>query len=99
MAGVTDIAGKAGKAAGIEAPEEVVDTVTTVAATVSEAPVSKLSFMDSFFGYTLVDAKKATPNQTAYRSELHTISIVEFSLLAIVGIYYGLDKTILKNQL
>jgi hypothetical protein len=55
--------------------------------------------MDSFFGYTLVDAKKATANQTAYRSELHTISIVEFSLLAIVGIYYGLDKTILKNQL
>jgi len=99
MTGVADMTDMAGKAAGIEAPEEVVDTVTTVATTVSEAPVSKLSLMDSFFGYTLVDAKKATPNQTAYRSELHTISIVEFSMLAIVAIYYGLDKTLLKNQL
>jgi hypothetical protein len=99
--GMTDMAGMAGKAAGIEEPEveEVVDTVTTLAATVSQAPVSKLSLMDSFFGYTLVDSKKPTPNQTAYKSELHTISIVEFSLLAIVALYYGLDKTLLKNQL
>jgi len=101
---IAGITGKAiGTAAGTAEPdpevEEVVDTVATAVATVTEAPVSKLSLMDSFFGYTLVDAKKPTPNQTAYRSELHTISIVEFSLLAIVALYYGLDKTLLKNQL
>jgi hypothetical protein len=101
---IAGMAGKAiGTAAGTAEPdpevEEVVDTLTTAVATVTEAPVSNLSLMDSFFGYTLVDSKKPTPNQTAYRSELHTISIVEFSLLAIVALYYGLDKTLLKNQL
>lgn len=104
---MTSIAGMAGKAVGTAAGtaepdpevEEILDTVTTAAATVSEAPVSTLSMMDSLFGYTLVDAKNPTKNQTAYKSELHTISVVEFGILAIVAVYYGLDKTFLKNQL
>ena len=104
---MTSIAGAAGKAIGTAQGtaeldpevEEVAAAVTTAVATVATAPVSTLSMMDSFFGYKLVDSKKPTPNQTAYRSELHTICIVEFSILAIVAVYYGLDKTLLKNQL
>lgn len=101
---IAGMAGKAiGTAAGTAEPdpevEEVVDVVTTAAATIATAPVSTLSMMDSLFGYKLVDAKKATANETAYKSELHTISIVEFGILAIVALYYGLDKTLLKNQL
>jgi len=58
-----------------------------------------LSLMDKLFGYVLVDPKKPTPAQTSSQNVLRILSIVELVLLSAVGIYYGVDKLILKNRL
>jgi hypothetical protein len=91
-----DLSGGIGGATPVGA---VISAAAAGTASIISAPASTLSMMDSWFGYTLVDPKAPTKNQTAYKSELHTICIVESILLGIVALYYGLDKTLLKNQL
>ena len=58
-----------------------------------------LSLMDKLFGYVLVDPKNATASQKSSQNILRILSIVELVLLGAVGIYYGVDKLILKNRL
>ena len=69
----------------------------TEAVVVPMTPV--LSMADKLFGYVLVDPKHPTPAQTSSQNILRILSIVELVLLSAVGIYYGVDKLLLKNQL
>jgi hypothetical protein len=64
-----------------------------------EDPAPVLPLMDRLFGYVLVDPKKPTAAQTSSQNILRILSIVELVLLSAVGIYYGVDKLILKNRL
>jgi hypothetical protein len=62
-------------------------------------PAAALTLTDKLFGYILVDPKHPTPAQTSSQNILRILSIVELVLLSAVGIYYGVDKLILKNRL
>jgi hypothetical protein len=64
-----------------------------------EDPAPVLPLMDKLFGYVLVDPKKPTAAQTSSQNILRILSIVDLVLLSAVGIYYGVDKLILKNRL
>ena len=80
--------------------EEDIATDTTSAPIVPIAdPAAALTLMDKLFGYVLVDPKKPTPAQTSSQNILRILSIVDLVLLTAVGIYYGVDKLILKNRL
>lgn len=62
-------------------------------------PIASLSLTDKLFGYVLVDAKNPTAAQKSSQNILRILSIVDLALLFTVGIYYGVDKLILKNRL
>lgn len=65
----------------------------------SSGATPSLSFTDRLFGYLLVDDKNPTEAQKSSQNILRILSIVELVLLSAVGIYYGIDKLLLKNQL
>jgi len=62
-------------------------------------PGPPLTLTEKLFGYILVDPNHPTPAQTHSQNILRILSIVELVLLSTVGIYYGVDKLILKNRL
>ena len=61
--------------------------------------IPSLSLTDKLFGFVLVDPKNPTAAQKSSQNILRILSIVELVLLGAVGIYYGVDKLILKNRL
>ena len=65
----------------------------------SSGATPSLSFTDKLFGYLLVDDKNPTDAQKSSQNILRILSIVDLALLSAVGIYYGVDKLLLKNQL
>jgi hypothetical protein len=65
----------------------------------SSGVTPSLSFTDKLFGYLLVDDKNPTDAQKSSQNILRILSIVDLALLSAVGIYYGVDKLLLKNQL
>lgn len=62
-------------------------------------PGPPLTLTDKLFGYILVDPNHPTPAQTHSQNILRILSIVELVLLSVVGLYYAVDKLILKNRL
>jgi hypothetical protein len=78
--------------------EDIAITTSAPIAPIAD-PTAALSLMDKLFGYVLVDPKHPTPSQTSSQNILRILSIVDLVLLTAVGIYYGVDRLILKNRL
>lgn len=66
------------------------------------APVARgpptVSLTTRLFGYKLVDPATPTPAETSAKTLLRILAGVDSALLLTIGVYYGVDKLILKNK-
>jgi hypothetical protein len=90
-----------GLSGGGSGPSTAIGASAAGAATISlpSGATPSLGFFDRLFGFVLVDTNNPTPSQTSSQNILRILSIVELVLISAVGIYYGVDKLILKNRL